>query len=509
MWGRNLCVAKSIEICCRRPPQNGGGKYNQVLSLASGVAKQQRDAVRPKKLLSHLRCLRHSACLCFAIAPRVFVAASLQASKRAQAGLLCYWHPPSRWPVGGHLAFSPKGRYAQAVNQPSILMVAGEASADAHGAQVLGALKAQYGAVSVFGVGGPALRAQGMETLIDASDMSLAGITEVLWALPRMVRTLWALTRAARERRPVVAVLLDLPDFNLPLAKRLKKLGIPVVYYISPQVWAWRAGRVRHIRRWVDKMLVILPFEEAFYQSHSVQAEFVGHPLTEHLPELTPEEGQGMARSALSLAIGRDDKVLALLPGSRKKEVSRHLPTMLAAAALLRRNSHPSLKVLVPVASTIDATFVEELVTASGQQVVVLRGQARQALMACDAAMVCSGTATLETALVGRPMVVVYRVSFLSYHILRRLISVAHIALVNLIAQERLVPELVQGDMTANALAQTTASLLKSGPSQTKLMQRLRDLRHVLGYKKPSRAVARAIQTYLPAHGGPTGVDHG
>lgn len=386
-------------------------------------------------------------------------------------------------------------------------MVAGEASADAHGAQVVRALMAQYGAVSVFGIGGPALRAQGMDVLVGAEDMALAGLTEVLWALPRMVRTLWALVRAARERQPCVAVLLDLPDFNLPLAKRLKKLGIPVIYYISPQVWAWRSGRVRHIRRWVDKMLVILPFEEAFYRRHQVAAEFVGHPLTEHLPKLLDDAGKAQARASLS-HVAPEDQVVALLPGSRRKEVLRHLPIMLKAVAKLRQEGRPNLTALVPVASTLEPNFVQALVDASGTAAQVLPGQHQEALMACDAAMVCSGTATLETALIGRPMVVVYRVSFISYHILRALISVAHIALVNLIAQERLVPELVQGAMTADALAEATAAWLEPSPKRTRLMGRLRDLRDRLGYKRPSAAVAAAIERHLPAHRGSRNINH-
>jgi lipid-A-disaccharide synthase len=395
------------------------------------------------------------------------------------------------------------------VTQPRILMVAGEASADAHGAQVLRALTAQYGPVQVFGVGGPKLRALGMDALFDAEDMSLAGLTEVLWALPRMVRCVWALVRAAKARKPDVAVLLDLPDFNLPLAKRLKKLGVPVVYYISPQVWAWRAGRVRHIRRWVDKMLVILPFEEAFYQSHQVPAEFVGHPLTEHLPDVDAEMGQQLARAHLGLREHQPGPVVALLPGSRCKEVSRHLPTMLRAVAHMRRTKHPALVALLPVASTIDRAWVQQMVRDAGAQVQLYDGDSQEVLTACDAAMVCSGTATLETALIGRPMVVVYRVSFVSYHILRRLIRVAHIALVNLIAQERLVPELVQGAMTPEALAEHTSSLMAPGPTRRRLMERLRALRALLGYKKPSVAVARAIMAFLPTRASHGDMSHG
>jgi lipid-A-disaccharide synthase len=199
--------------------------------------------------------------------------------------------------------------------------------------------------------------------------------------------------------------------------------------------------------------------------------------------------------------------VVALLPGSRRKEIQRHLPAMLEAVQRLREGGG-EISAVLPVASTIDGAWVARMVQASGVAVTVLPGQSRQALIACDAAMVCSGTATLEAALLGRPMVVVYRVSFLSYHILRRLISVAHIALVNLIAQKRLVPELVQGEMTPEGIARHLAPFLEPGPVQQGLMGSLKELRHLLGYKKPSRAVARAIMAYLPAPSN-NGVNHG
>jgi lipid-A-disaccharide synthase len=376
-------------------------------------------------------------------------------------------------------------------------MVAGEASADAHGAHVLAALQAKYGAVDAFGIGGAHLRAQGFDATFGAEQMALAGLTEVVWALPRMVRTLWALVEQARTRRPCVAVLIDLPDFNLPLAKRLKRLGIPVIYYISPQVWAWRASRVKKIRRVVDRMLVILPFEEAFYRSHGVAAEFVGHPLTEALAQVPDAQAQFQARRTLQMQEGLGPTI-ALLPGSRRTEVIRHLPTMLAAVGLLRATTHPGLTALLPVASTIDPALIGQLVLASGVDVRVIEGQSDVVLWAADAAMVCSGTATLEAALINVPMVVVYRVSALSYFILRRLVRVAHIALVNLIAQKRLVPELVQGDLTADALAAAIRPWLTHGPARDALVQELAGLRAMLGQRRPSVRVADAIFCYLP-----------
>lgn len=374
-------------------------------------------------------------------------------------------------------------------------MIAGEASADAHGAHVVRALTALRPDARVFGIGGPSLREAGMEVLYGAEQLGAAGLTEVLGSLPRLIRIFYGIVRAARARRPTVAVLIDMPDFNLPLAKRLRSLGISVVYYISPQVWAWRPARVKQIQRVVDRMLVILPFEQAFYQNHQVVAEFVGHPLVEHLePERIASEG---ARMRAQLGVGAS-QLVALLPGSRRKEVSRHLPVMLRAVALLRSQGHPTLRAVLPIAPTLAPELVARLVAQARVPVTLLMGQSQAALGACDAAMVCSGTATLETALVGRPMVVVYRLSALSYFILRRLVTVPHIGLVNLIAGTQLVPELLQDALTPHTLAGALAPLLEAGAPREQLMTRLRALRAQLGQRRASLAVAQAIGELLP-----------
>ena len=374
-------------------------------------------------------------------------------------------------------------------------MIAGEASADAHGAHVVRALAALRPDAQVFGIGGPALRQAGMEVLYGAEQLGAAGLTEVLGALPRLVSIFYGMVRAARARRPDVAVLIDMPDFNLPLAKRLRALGIPVVYYISPQVWAWRPARVKQIRRVVNRMLVILPFEQAFYQNHQVVAEFVGHPLVEHLePERIAREGATM-RAQLGVGTAQ---LVALLPGSRRKEVSRHLPIMLQAVARLRSRGHPTLRAVLPIAPTLAPELVARLVARAGVPVTLLMGQSQAALGACDAAMVCSGTATLETALIGRPMVVVYRLSALSYFILRRLVTVSHVGLVNLIAGTKLAPELLQGGLTAEKLAEAIRPLLEPGAPRQQLMDRLRALRAQLGQRRASLAVAQAIGELLP-----------
>jgi lipid-A-disaccharide synthase len=382
----------------------------------------------------------------------------------------------------------------ESVPRGGILMVAGEASADLHGAEVVDALRSTQPHLPIFGVGGEKMRRAGFEAVIDAEQMSVAGLTEVLLALPRMWRYMRQIERLAQERRPRVAVLIDLPDFNLRLAKRLKRLGIPVVYYISPQIWAWRQSRVHQIKELVDRMLVILPFEKDFYLQHNVPVDFVGHPLVE---ELSHSPSRLQAREILGL---KNDAgpIVAMLPGSRLVEMTRLLPTMLASLPELRK-SYPTMQVIVPVAATVPRDRVDEIVRQSGQVVTLIPGQATEVLVSADAVVVASGTATLQTALLARPMVVVYRVSWLTYHILKRMIKVAHIALVNLIAGKRLVTELVQNDFTPRALAAEVLSLLRDAAKRDALVSDLSALRSQLGKGDTAERVAAIVSTYLVA----------
>ena len=375
----------------------------------------------------------------------------------------------------------------------SMMIVAGEASADLHGAEVVAQLNTRYPALNIFGVGGKAMRAHNFEALVPAEEMSLAGLTEVLLGLPKMFRIMSLLTAQVKIRRPAVVMLIDLPDFNIRLARRLKKIGIPVVYYISPQIWAWRQGRVEQIRQFIDKMLVILPFEKEFYKKHEVDVEFVGHPLVE---ELSGAPTQREARAQLGLG-STQAPVVALMPGSRRKEVSRHLPVMLQAIALLRQES-PNLRALIPVASTISQDWVTQLVGKTGVDAQIIDGQAVEIIRAADAAVVCSGTSTLQTALLHRPMVVVYKVSWLTHVILRRLIKVAHIALVNLIAGKELVTELVQNAFTPRRLTDELRIILNNADKQQTLRLGFDEIRATLGDGAVASRVVDALADYLP-----------
>jgi len=376
---------------------------------------------------------------------------------------------------------------------PSVMLVAGEASADMYGAGLVQALRAARPDLVCWGAGGAEMRAAGFRSAVEAESLAVAGLTEVLFSLPRLWRHLRRLARLAAVRRPQVVVLIDLPDFNLRLAKRLKPLGIPVIYYVSPQVWAWRPSRVAQIRERVTQMLCILPFEPAFYRQHGVRALFVGHPLVRLLPDL-PDRNK--ARAALGLG-AESHPIVALLPGSRPKEVSRHLPIMLAGMRLLRRR-FPNAGLVVPTASTVSRRKVDAIVRRSRQPVTVVEGQATAVLAAADAAVVCSGTATIQAALLSRPMVVVYKVSWLTFQILKRLVKVAHIAMVNLIAERRLVPELVQGDFTPEAVDAEVGRLLEDAAARIRLNQDFAQIRRTLGSGDATANASRAILGYLP-----------
>ena len=368
-----------------------------------------------------------------------------------------------------------------------VLIVAGEASADLHASRALEELKRLRPGVRAFGVGGPLLRAKGLEALAPAEEISVMGIAEVLPRIPRILGILRMLGRAAAERKPRAALLVDLPDFNLRLAARLKKLGIPVVYYVSPTIWAWRAGRAKKIARVVDRMLCILPFEERFYEGTGVSARFVGHPLAER-PAPGPAERY---REQLGLPIART--TVALVPGSRPSELRRIFPAMLAAAERIRA-SRPDSQFVVPVAPTLARSQLEPYLAAHRTvEVKLVDGRAEEVVGASDAALVKSGTSTLETALMLRPMVVVYKLSWLSYLVGRLLVRIAHFALVNILAGRGLVPELLQTEASPERMAAEVERLLGDRAAREAQLQGLREVRDSLGGPGAARRVAEEV----------------
>jgi lipid-A-disaccharide synthase len=374
-----------------------------------------------------------------------------------------------------------------------VLIVATEASADLHAARVLEELRLLCPAVKAFGMGGAHLRAAGLTALRQAEEMSVMGVAEVLPKLLLILRILRELAAAAAARRPAVALLVDSPDFNLPLAKRLRALGVKVVYYVSPSVWAWRRGRVRTIARVVDRMLCILPFEESFYRGTGVSARFVGHPLAERSPPGSPAS----YRATLGLAAGR--VTIALLPGSRRSEVKRIFPPMLEAAERIRAR-HPDAQFVVPVASTLRReTLAPYLARHRGLEVMLAPGQTEAAVGACDAALVKSGTSVLEAALMLRPMVAVYRLSWLTYLVGRLFVRLAHFTLVNILAGRAVVPELLQRQASPARMAAEIEHLLEDGAARAEQLRGLVEVRAALGSPGAPRRVAQELAAYLGA----------
>jgi lipid-A-disaccharide synthase len=362
---------------------------------------------------------------------------------------------------------------------PELLVVALEASADLHGAAVLRELKALRPDLRAFGAGGPRMRAGGFEALVQAEDFSLMGVAEVVPALPRILEAMDALRDAARDRRPRAALLIDSPDFNLRLARLLGALRIPVAYFIGPSVWAWRTYRVRQIARDVARMLVILPFEARFYQAHGVPAVYVGNPVADGL------------RGAKPLLVRAPSGVLALLPGSRVQEIRRIWPPMLEAARLLKAR-HPALRLVLPVAPTIDRKLIGE-----APEVELVEGQAPEVLAVADAAIVASGTATLEAALALTPLVVVYRTSWLNWWIGRLLVRVKFLSLVNLLAGRAVVPELLQASCTPSRIAAAVEPLLSPSPERAAQIEALRAIRAELAPEGSPGAARRAAEEVL------------
>jgi lipid-A-disaccharide synthase len=362
-----------------------------------------------------------------------------------------------------------------------LMIVAGEASGDKHGAALVCSLRQLYpeSEFEFFGSGGEEMRAAGVETLVDAREVAIIGVPEIARAFGRLYRAYRRLLNAARERRPSAIVLIDWPDFNMRLARKLHPDGFKIVYYISPQVWAWRRYRIRAIRRDVDRMLVILPFEEEFYKRAGIEVEYVGHPLVEAVqPSATHDEF--ITRHGLD----RSRTIIALLPGSRQKEVHYHLPAMLDAARRLRieglANEFTDPQFIVLLATTIAREQVEAIMEEANMKrdtdITIIERDTYNALEYAGFAIVASGTATVEAALAGTPMVIVYRGSELNWRLIRPLIHLDTFGMVNLIAGRRIVPELMQRDVTGERIASEAQAILSD---TTRLSQMRRDLEEV------------------------------
>jgi lipid-A-disaccharide synthase len=342
-----------------------------------------------------------------------------------------------------------------------VLISAGEASGEMYGAQLIEALRRRNSDVEFFGVGGERMRAAGCDIVVDASDLAVVGITEILSHLPRIYGLFRKLISEADRRRPDLAVVIDSPAFNWRVARQMYKRGIPVVYYVCPQFWAWRQGRVRLLRKYVRKALVIFPFEEKFYRNRGVDVTFVGHPLAE-LPHPAIERGD----YALRYNLDPEKHWITLMPGSRVKEVRMNLPTILEAASQFGQ----AFEFVLPVAPTLSRNFLSKEL---GRAAVTLVPEALPALWHSRAGIVASGTATIEAAMTATPFVMVYRVSHLTYMLGKPRVKVPHFAMVNLIAGEEIVAELVQQDFTAANLVARLNEILPDGPARDRMLEGL------------------------------------
>jgi len=373
-----------------------------------------------------------------------------------------------------------------------LLISAGEASGEMYGAQLVEALRRRVPSLVCFGVGGECMQAAGCELIVQSKDLAVVGITEILPRLPKIYGEFRKLVRAIDERKPQAAVLIDSPAFHFKVARELHRRGIPVIYYVAPQLWAWRSGRVRLVRRYFKKALVIFPFEEQWYRERGVDAEFVGHPLAD--VEDPPASREEFLKKE---ALDSNKPIIALLPGSRRKEVWMNLRQMLRAADILGCD----YQYLLPVASTLDPLWVGTVVDKVHPDHdfdLSFTEDTRAALAHARAAVVASGTATVEAAMMGTPMVVVYRVSPLTWALGRPLVHVKNFAMVNLIAAEQIVPELIQGNFTAENVAAKLREILPDGPAREKME---RDLAHVRARLRsgddPRSAAERAADAVL------------
>lgn len=368
-----------------------------------------------------------------------------------------------------------------------IFIVAGEASGDLHAADLARALLSLDQEITLLGMGGEQMRRAGVKLLVEAKELAAVGFTEVLSRLAALTRAFRRLRTALDAEDPALLLLVDFPGFNFWLAKAARRIGIPVLYYISPQVWAWRKARIRTLKRLVEKMLVIFPFEEALYREAGVPVAFVGHPMLDRLQDVPTRE-----EARRQMGYGLLDLIVGLFPGSREGEVRHHLPVLKAAVAQMVK-AEPRAHFLLAVADSLPPRLVETLLEGSDSPIRPVRSQTYEIMRAADLLITASGTATLEAGLLGTPMVIIYRVSRLTWWAGRLLVDVPAIGMVNLVAGRRVVPELLQWDFTPERVARIALELLQSPEALGSIRQELQQIRGRLGEEGTSLRAAQEV----------------
>jgi len=371
--------------------------------------------------------------------------------------------------------------------RPHILIVAGEASGDIHAAHLVDEIKKLDPEVTFSGLGGIHMKNSGVEIYHDLTKLAVVGFWEVLNHYGEFKKIFDSFLKKAKEIKPACVILIDYPGFNLRLAKKLKEQHIKVIYYISPQVWAWKKNRVHQIKKYVDRMLVIFQFEKDFYASFGMEVDFVGHPLADDIKVTVEKEAflKGHHLQEYRLTIG-------ILPGSREKEIQRILPVMLKAASALQKN-YPMLQFMIVKAPTIDSQLIYEQLSKNEQKIPVIEEDRYNAMHACDLCMVASGTATLETALLLKPMVVVYKTSFLTWALAKLFVKIPNIGLVNVVAGKRIVPECIQQEATGSNIARHLESIFKDEIRIAQIKTGLAEVKRSLDAGGASQKAAKLV----------------
>jgi lipid-A-disaccharide synthase len=380
-----------------------------------------------------------------------------------------------------------RGNPERLMKPSHVMILAGEASGDAHAAEFVGELRKLQPDIELSGMGSSEMSAAGVNVFFDSSIIAVVGLVEVLRHWGDIKRAMKMVKQRMHDTRPDLLVLVDYPEFNLKMAQHARQLGIPVLFYVSPQVWAWRPKRIHKIGRLIDHMAVIFRFEKKFYEDAGIPVSFVGHPLVDKV-----KTGAGADTIRARLGIPAQARVVGLFPGSRRSEVTRLLPVLLASARRMRERDR-QLKFVLPVASSLNFDDMSEQARDSGVEICVTREEIYDVISCCDAIATCSGTVTLEIALLKVPMCILYRMSPLSYQIMRRLVTIPHIGLVNIVAREAVVKEFLQAEVNPQKISQELFALLEDRAYRERIGSGLERVRENLGSGGGARNMAELV----------------
>ncbi len=375
----------------------------------------------------------------------------------------------------------------------SILIVAGENSGEKYGAELVHQFKKLRPSLNFFGIGGKHMATEGVHLLFPVEELAVVGVFEVISHLPRIKKIFNRIKKEIKRQKPSASVLIDSPDFNLRLAKKLKKLQIPILYYISPTVWAWRKGRLKTIKKTVEKMMLIFPFEEKIYEEYEIPAVYVGHPLKERVKASLPKE-----EFSKKYELDPKKKLIALLPGSRKSESKYHMPVL--AQALERIRSEWDVQFVLLLAESLERNFLQNLVPRWLKGIKILSENHYEAIASSDLVLSACGTANLESALLETPLISFYRISPLTYFFGHRLATIKNFSIVNILAGKRIIPELIQRDFTAENIFEETKKILDSESLRSEMIAHFRRIKILLGEKNASQNAARELERLINLH---------